>query len=66
MAKEYIYQRSIDCALHHITVARENFAHHYGDQFDCDWAMDQFNRAVDILEQLKEYEPPEWEENNDG
>ena len=58
---EYIYQRSIDCALRHITVARDNFAYHYSEEFDIDWAMEQFNHALDILERLKGYEPPEWE-----
>lgn len=58
---EYIYQRSIDCALRHITVARDNFAHHHAEQFDIDWAMEQFNYALDILERLRGYAPPEWE-----
>lgn len=63
---DYIYQRSINCALRHITVARDNFEYHYGDQFDCDWATDQFNRALNILEQLNDYEPPEWEVNHEN
>ena len=58
---ELIYQRSIDCALRHITVARDNFAHHHAEQFDIDWAMEQFNHALDILERLRGYAPPEWE-----
>jgi hypothetical protein len=60
---EHIYQRSIDCALRHITVSRDNFAYHYADDFDIDWAMEQFAHALDILENLKEYKAPAWEEN---
>lgn len=50
-----IYKRSIDCALKHIAVARDNFAYRYNAEFDIDWAMEQFNQAIDILENLKEY-----------
>jgi len=56
-----IYQKSIDCAMRHIQVARDNFAYRHGNDFDIDWAMEQFNHALDILEQLKGYTPPEWE-----
>ena len=58
---DHIYQRSIDCALRHITVARDNFAYHHADEFDIDWVMEQFESAVNILERLRGYEPPEWE-----
>lgn len=60
-----IYKRSIDCALRHITVARDNFEFHYVHEFDIDWAMEQFNRAIDILEDLKEYKATPWEGNAD-
>ena len=50
-----IYKRSIDAAMRHITVARDNFAYHFADEFDIDWAMEQFNLAFVILERLKEY-----------
>lgn len=54
-----IYKRSIDAAMRHITVARDNFAYRFVDEFDIDWAMDQFDHAITILERLKEYVPPE-------
>ena len=60
-----IYKRSIDCALRHITVARDNFEYHYNSEFDIDWAMDQFNHAIDILENLKEYHGTEEGADND-
>lgn len=60
MSTSYLYEKSIDCAMRHITVARENYEMHHGDEFDIDWAMDQFNRALDILEQLRG-EPPKSE-----
>ena len=56
-----IYQRSIDAAMRHITVARENFALHHEEEFDIDWAMEQFDHACSILERMKEYDPPKWE-----
>lgn len=60
-----IYKRSIDCALRHITVARDNFAFRFNDEFDIDWAMEQFSHAVDILENLKEYHAVPWEGSAD-
>ena len=59
-----IYKRSIDCALRHIAVARDNFEYHYINEFDIDWAMDQFNRAIEILDNLKEYNGTEEYSDN--
>lgn len=56
-----MYEKSIDCAMRHIRVARDNFEWHHEADYDIDWAMEQFNRALDILEGLKGYTPPEWE-----
>lgn len=56
-----IYEKSIDCAMRHIQVARDNFAYHHAEEFDIDWAMEQFERALDILELLKGYSQPKWE-----
>lgn len=55
-----IYKKSIDCAMRHIQVARDNFAYRFAEEFDIDWAMEQFDHALDILERLKGYEPQEW------
>lgn len=55
-----IYEKSIDCAMRHIKVARDNFALHHETEFDIDWAMEQFDHVLDILERLKGYEPQEW------
>lgn len=55
-----IYEKSIDCAMRHIQVARDNFAFRYAEEFDIDWAMEQFESVLDILERLKGYEPHEW------
>ena len=56
-----IYEKSIACAMRHINVAKENFALHHELDFDIDWAMEQFDLALDILERLKGHEPQELE-----
>jgi len=54
-----MYEKSINLALRHIKVARDNFALRHELDFDIDWAMEQFDHALDILERLKTYTPEE-------
>ena len=52
-----IYEKSINHAMRHISVAKENFALRHELDFDIDWAMEQFDEALEILERLKTYTP---------
>lgn len=56
------YDMSIICALKHITIARERYMMEHEEDFDLDWVMEEFNRVIDILEDLKEYQAARWEE----
>ena len=46
----------LDRALQSVNIAQDFFAYKYGNEFDIDWAMEQFSTVADILERLKEYE----------
>lgn len=59
------YKRSINLAMGHIQTAKEHFALCHELDFDVDWAMEQFDHALDILERLKGYEPQELGEYDD-
>lgn len=49
------YETAINSALHFTNIAREMFAIKHSEDFDIDWAMEQFETATDILERMKEY-----------
>ena len=49
------YETAINAALRFTNIAREMFAMKHSEDFDIDWAMEQFETATDILERMKEY-----------
>lgn len=49
-----VYEKALNSALRCITIARERYAYTYADQFDYDWAMEEFNRAACILERMRD------------
>ena len=57
----YIYQKSIECAIRHVEVARDNFEHHFAEDHDISWAMAQYEEVLKTLRELKEHIPPELE-----
>ena len=54
-----MYKFALDAALKKIAVARDWFAMKHSENFDIDWAMEQFAHATDILERLRDLEKEE-------
>lgn len=46
------YQKSIMCALRHITIAREQYMEEYAEDYESEWVAEEFNKATTILERL--------------
>ena len=47
------YEKSINLALRHISIARECYMMEYGDEFDADYIAEEFNKVTTILERLR-------------
>jgi hypothetical protein len=54
-----MYKYALNDALKKISVARDWFAIKHSEDFDIDWAMEQFAHAMDILERLRNLEKEE-------
>ena len=51
-----MYKFALNDALKKISLARDWFAMKHAEDFDIDWAMEQFAHATDILEKLRDLE----------
>lgn len=60
-----MYKFALNAALKKIAVARDWFAMKHAEDFDIDWAMEQFEHATDILERLRDLEGVEFDVNPD-
>ena len=50
-----LYEKSIYFAIKHLQAARDNLTFHYAEEFDVDWAVEQFEKAIALIERMKDY-----------